>query len=143
MHLYGTFKDIDLAGKVFADSLRMKIDVTNTWYSASDTVVMRPGRIILDDITLRDRDGHTALLNGEVRHRYFHDPSFDFTITKARNFLCYDTNAALNPVWYGTIYGNGSGSLHGVPGFINVMVDMTSAPGSTFTFVLDDSEEAM
>ncbi len=143
VHLYGTFKDIDLAGKVFADSLRMKIDVTNTWYSASDTVVMRPGRIILDDITLRDRDGHTALLNGEVRHRYFHDPSFDFTITKARNFLCYDTNAALNPVWYGTIYGNGSGSLHGVPGFINVMVDMTSAPGSTFTFVLDDSEEAM
>lgn len=143
VHLYGTFKDIDLTGKVFADSLRMKVDITNCWYSASDTVVMEPGLIRLRDITLRDRNGHTALLNGEVHHKYFHDPSFDFTVTKAKNFLCYDTNAAINPVWYGTIYGNGTGSLHGVPGFINVMVDMTSAPGSTFTFVLDDTEEAV
>ncbi|MBP3299702.1 MAG: translocation/assembly module TamB domain-containing protein [Muribaculaceae bacterium] len=142
VHLYGTFKDIDLTGKVFADTLRMKVDVTNTWYSASDTVIMEPGLIKLDDITLRDRNGHTAVLNGEVRHRYFHDPSFDFSVTKARDFLCYDTNAAINPVWYGTIYGNGSGSIHGVPGYISVLVDMTSAPGSSFTFVLDDSEEA-
>lgn len=143
VHLYGTFKDIDLTGRVFADSLRMKVDITNCWYSASDSVIMEPGTIRLRDITLHDRNGHTALLNGEVRHRYFHTPSFDFTVTRARDFLCYDTSPSINPVWYGTIYGNGSGSLHGVPGFINVMVDMTSAPGSTFTFVLDDSEEAV
>jgi len=140
--LYGTFKDIDLTGKVFADPLRMKVDVTNTYYTASDTVVIDPGIIHLKNITLYDRDGHTALLNGEVRHNYFHDPTFDFAITKAQDFLCYDTNSSDNPVWWGTIYGNGSGSLHGVPGYISVVVDMSSAPGSTFTFVLDDHEEA-
>ncbi len=143
VQLYGTFKDIDLTGRVHADSLRMKVDVTNTWYSACDSVIIDPGLINLSNITLRDRDGHTALLNGEVRHRYFHDPTFDFVITKARNFLCYDTGPADNPRWWGTIYGNGSGKMHGVPGYITVEVDMTSAPGSTFTFVLDDREEAV
>lgn len=140
--LYGTFKDIDLRGRVFADTLRMKIDVTNTYYSARDSVIIDPGSIDLHNITLRDRQGHTALLNGSLRHRYFHDPTFDFHITGARNFLVYDTDATMNPRWWGTIYGNGSGTLHGVPGYISVAVDMTSAPGSSFTFVLDDHEEA-
>ena len=140
--LFGTFKDIDLIGRVHADTLRMKIDVTNTWYSASDSVIIDPGCINLTNITLRDREGHTALLNGQVRHSYFHDPTFDFAITDARNFLCYDTDASSGERWWGTIYGNGSGLMKGVPGYIHVEVDMASAPGSTFTFVLDDHEEA-
>lgn len=142
VHLYGSFKDIDLTGNVYADSLRMKIDVLNTYYSVSDSVKLTPGLIRINNVTVKDRDGHTALLNGEVRHEYFHNPSFDFTITKARNFLCYDTNSALNPQWYGTIYGNGSGSMHGVPGFIDIRVDMTTERRSSFTFVLDDMEQA-
>lgn len=142
VHLYGTFKDIDLTGRVFADTLRMKIDVLNTYYTVRDSVRLDPGRIIIKDVTVRDRNGHTALLNGDIRHEYFHNPSFDFAFTQAKDFLCYDTNAAFNPIWYGTIYGNGSGTMHGVPGFIDIRVDITTAPGSAFTFVLSDTEEA-
>ena len=142
VHLYGTFKDIDLTGKVFADSLRMKVDVLNTYYTVRDSVTMTPGNIIINNVKVRDREGHTALFNGRVTHEFFHNPGFDFKFTNARDFLVYDTNAALNPVWYGTIYGNGSGSIHGVPGFIDIKVDMTTAPRSTFTFVLSDTEEA-
>lgn len=142
-HLYGTFKDINLTGKVYADNVKMKIGVTNTEYTASDTVLLTPGKIHLDNITLRDRDGNTGLLNGYVTHEYFHNPTFKFSITNARHLLCYDTNARLNPIWYGTIYASGNGTITGVPGFIDVLVDMTTQKGSTFTFVLDDSEEAI
>lgn len=141
--LYGTFKDINLIGKVYADNVKMKIDVTNTEYTASDTVLLTPGKIHLDNITLRDRDGHTGILNGYVTHEYFHNPTFKFSISNAKNLLCYDTNAKLNPIWYGTIYASGGGTIIGVPGFIDVLVDMTTDKGSTFTFVLDDSEEAV
>lgn len=141
--LYGTFKDINLTGKVYADSVKMLIGVTNTEYMASDTVLLTPGRIHLDNITLNDREGHTAVLNGYVTHEYFHNPTFKFTISDAKDFLCYDTNAKDNPIWYGTIYANGSGTITGVPGFIDVLVDMTTTRGSTFTFVIDDSEEAV
>ena len=142
VRLFGTFRDVDLTGKVFANELNMKIDVLNTWYSVSDTVVLEPGSINIDNVTVYDREGHTALLNGKITHRYFHEPKFDFSFSKAEDFLVYDTNATINPIWYGTVYGSGSGTIHGIPGFIDIKVDVTTCPRSTFTFVISDTEEA-
>ena len=140
--LYGTFKDIDLIGKIYADSLRMKVDYTNTYYTCSDTVSIVPGRIELKDITLRDCEGHTALLNGWVSHRYFHEAHFDFKVSEVDNLLAYDTNEMINPDWYGKVYGSGSCRIHGQPGIVNIRVDMTTAPKSKFTFVLNDAAVA-
>ncbi len=140
--LFGTFKDIDMTGDVYADDLRLKIDFTNTTYSASDSIHIRPGRIELHDITLHDINGHTAMLNGVLTHDYFHLPKFDFRITDARDFLSYNVTSKLNPDWYGTIYGNGGATVKGRPGVIDIGVNMTTAPGSTFTFVLSDRLEA-
>ncbi|MCM1225668.1 MAG: translocation/assembly module TamB, partial [Lachnospiraceae bacterium] len=142
VRLFGTFKDIDLTGKVYANRLDMKIDVLNTWYTVHDSVTLEPGSINIDNVTVYDREGHTALLNGRITHRYFHEPRFDFTFTKAKDFLVYDTNASINPIWYGTVYGSGSGTIHGVPGFIDIKVDVTTCPRSSFTFVISDTEEA-
>lgn len=140
--LFGTFKDIDMEGDIYAEDLRIKIDFTNTWYSATDSIHVRPGRIQLDDITIRDVDGHTALLNGYLLHDYFHRPVFDFEITDAHDFLCYNVSAKQNDLWYGTIYGNGSASVKGRPGLVEIGANMTTAPHSTFTFVLSDQLEA-
>ena len=140
--LYGTFKDIDLIGKIYADTLRMKVDYTNTYYTCSDTVTIVPGRIELKDITLRDCEGHTALLNGWVSHRYFHEAHFDFKVSEVDNLLAYDTNEMINPDWYGKVYGSGSCRIHGQPGIVNIRVDMTTAPKSKFTFVLNDAAVA-
>ena len=141
-HLFGTFKDIDMEGDIFAQDLRLKIDFTNTWYSATDSIHVKPGRIQLDNITIRDVDGHTALLNGYLLHDYFHRPVFDFQISEAKNFLCYNVSAKQNDLWYGTIYGNGSASIVGRPGIVEIGANMTTAPHSTFTFVLSDQLEA-
>lgn len=140
--LFGTFKDIDMEGDVFAEDLKLKIDFTNTTYSATDSIHIRPGRIDLHDITLHDVNGHTALLNGVLTHDYFHRPEFEFHITDARDFLSYNVTSKLNPDWYGTVYGNGGATVKGRPGEINIGVDMRTAAGSTFTFVLSDQLEA-
>ncbi|MCH5246965.1 MAG: translocation/assembly module TamB [Muribaculaceae bacterium] len=140
--LWGNFKYIDLEGNLMADSIRMKIDFTNSWYSASDSVIIYPGLIDLKNIQLRDDEGHTALLNGFVRHIYFKEPSFEFNITDARNFLVFDETEYRNPRWYGHVFANGSAMVKGAPGIVEISCDMTTAPGSTFTFVLSDMEEA-
>lgn len=140
--LYGTFKDIDLMGDVYADDLHIKIDFTNTWYTASDSIHIDPGLIKLDNITIRDTAGKTAKLNGWLRHEFFHNPVFEFNISEAHDFLCYNVNSRLNPDWYGTIYGNGSASVKGHPGVVEIGVDMATAPHSTFTFVLSDRLDA-
>lgn len=140
--LFGTFKDIDLSGDVFAEDLHIKIDFTNTWYSATDSIHIKPGLINLNDITIRDTEGHTARLNGWLKHDYFHSPIFEFNITQARNFLSYNVTPKINPDWYGTIYGNGSASVKGSPGIVEIGVKMSTAPHSTFTFVLSDRLDA-
>lgn len=142
-HLYGTFSDIDLQARLYADTISMKVDYTNVRYSGgSDSIIINPGYIGIKDFTLHDPEGHTATLNGYVKHRYFHDPVFEFKITNARNLLCYDTNAKINADWYGKIYGIGTARISGSPGITGIMVDMQTAPGSTFTFVLNDMEMA-
>lgn len=140
--LFGTFSDIDLTGKILGDSISIKLDYTNTYYHGTDSVILNPGKIVIPSFRLYDRAGNSALLTGELTHRYFHDPSFNFRISDARGLLCYDTNQNMNPDWYGTIYGNGGAVIKGWPGTVAVTVDMTIAENSAFTFVLNDTEAA-
>ncbi len=142
-HLFGTFHDIDMTGRLRADTIAMKLGFTNVTYSAKgDSVVIDPGEIHIPEVTLYDRYGHTAKLSGELHHNYFHDPSFRFMVNDARSLLVYDTNEKINPDWYGTIFGDGNGTIVGYPGTVNIAMNMTTAGNSTFTFVLNDTQTA-
>lgn len=141
--LYGTFKDIDLVGDIYADTIRMRVDYTNTYYSGSDSVILRPGRIDVKNFKLYDKYKNTAMLNGWVTHKCFRQPEFMFKVTDAQNFLSFDTNAAIEEKWYGTIFGNGFCTIDGKPGVVNIGVEMATAPHSHFTFVLTDRVTAV
>ena len=140
--LFGTFHDIDMTGKIFADSVAVKLDYTNTTYHGSDSVYLNPGKIEIPHFRLYDKFGNSAMLTGELTHRYFHDPSFTFRLSDAENFLCYDTSQELNPDWFGTLYGSGSAYLNGTPGITDISADMTVSGNSVFTFVLNDTQYA-
>lgn len=140
--LFGTFHDIDMTGKIFADSVAVKLDYTNTVYHGSDSVILTPGKIDIPHFRLYDKFGNSAVMSGELTHRYFHDPSFTFRLSDANHFLCYDTNSQLNPDWYGTLYGSGSALIRGVPGNTDISADMTILGNSNFAFVLNETQYA-
>ncbi|MDE6457593.1 MAG: translocation/assembly module TamB, partial [Muribaculum sp.] len=140
--LFGTFKLIDMTGDIYAEDLKMKLDFTNTYYTTSDSIHLSPGRISFSDVVLRDSYGNTANLDGWVTHKCFKEPKFEFNVTNARNFLCFDINENLSPTWYGHIFCSGAAHVKGIPGFIDINVDMSTAPQSQFTFVLSDTEAA-
>lgn len=142
--LFGTFKNLDLSGEILAKNLKLKLDFTNTTYTVTDSVHIVPGRISFKNVSIKDSKGKTAKLTGEVKHRYFHDPSFKFKITNAKNMLVYDVpEGHTDDPWFGQIYGNGSATVTGVPGKIDIEVKMKTAPKSTFTFVLSDEERSV
>lgn len=142
LKLYGTFKDIDMIGRAYADSIAIKIGFTNVEYHGSDSVYLDKGHIRIPSFRLYDTYGNSAIFSGDLYHNYFHDPTFEFRVKDARRLLCYDTNAQINPDWYGKIYGNGNASLSGRPGIVSMMLDMQTAPNSSFTFVLNDTQDA-
>lgn len=141
-HLWGNFKYIDFEGDLHADSMRMKIDFTNTWYTACDSVKITPGLIDLKNITLRDEMGHTGILNGYVKHTFFKEPEFEFNITDVNHMLVYNETEKRNPDWYGRVFANGKASVKGAPGWVEITADMSTASQSVFTFVLSDMQEA-
>lgn len=141
-HLFGTFSDIDLTGRINADSVRLLVDYTNVPYVGRDSVILTPGLITIPGMRLDDGLGGTAIFSGELRHDYFHEPKFDFRVSHARNLLCYNTNSSINPDWFGRMYGNGGGYIKGYPGYVGMFIDMAIAPHSVFTFVLNDTEAA-
>lgn len=140
--LFGSFKYIDLEGDIFARDLKLKVDFTNTYYSCTDSIHIRPGSIDIKDVTVYDVYGNSARLNGVVRHKFFKEPEFDFKISDAHNLLCYNVDSKMSPDWYGTVFCNGSASVTGWPGVVNIDVNMTTTAGSVFTFVLSDRLDA-
>lgn len=141
-HLWGTFSDIDMEGDLYVEDLRLKLNFTNTYFLASDSIKITPGTISLKDVTLRDPFGNTAKLDGTVHHEYFRKPTFDFSISDAHNMLVYDETSKQNPDWYGRIFVDGGATIIGEPEVVKIKVEAITAAGSTFTFVLSDMEEA-
>lgn len=142
LKLYGTFSDIDLGGAVHADDVTMLVDYTNVYYSGSDSILFKPGKITIPGMQLYDKYGNSCHLKGLVTHKYLKDPSFDFQITDAHRMLVYDTDSRMNPLWYGHVFCNGTASLKGRPGMISLALNMSTAKDSEFTLVLDETEEA-
>lgn len=140
--LFGSFKEIDMTGDIYAQDLKLKINFTNTYYSATDSIKLRKGVIDIRNVTLHDMNGNTATLNGVVKHTYFKEPVFDFKITNAKNFLCYDVKEKIGEKWHGHINGNGFAHISGEPGVVNILVEMETAPQSQFTFILSDMQNA-
>ncbi len=142
-HLFGTFKDLDMEGDIYAENFGLKLDFTNTVYTVTDSVHISPGNIEFNDVILTDCNGKNARLTGRVGHEQFHNPTFTFEIRDASELLVYDVGEHdTEDPWYGRIYGRGGATVRGVPGLINIDVNMVTEPGSTFTFVLDDREQS-
>lgn len=140
--LYGTFRDINLTGRAFADSFFMRVGFTNVEYNCSDSIYFTKDRIIVPKLTVRDTYGHTGKFEGQLKHNNFRDVSFDFKLSEAKNLLCFDTNRKKNTNFYGKVFASGSGTLQGRPDYVGLMLDLTPAPSSEFTFALNEVKTA-
>lgn len=143
VHLYGNFKLVDLVGDVCAENFALTVGYTNVTYYATDTVRIRPGRITLDGVQVRDESGHTAKVSGELTHNLFQDANFTFHIGDLDNILAYNAGPSLDRSWYGQIRANGSVDIVGSPGHVRISSNVSTAPNSEFTFELTDKENAL
>lgn len=142
VHLYGDFKLVDLVGDVYAEDFALTVGFTNVTYYATDSVRIRPGRIILDRVAVRDESGRTAKVSGELTHSWFQDARFNFHIGELDNILAYDVGPSLDSFWYGKIRANGAVDIKGEPGHVLIEADVSTAPNSEFTFELTDKASA-
>ena len=135
--LYGTFKDIDMTGRLFADTIRMKVDYANTWYAGSDSVFLSPGRIDIPDFRVYDRNGRSATINGTVKHSYSTTRHSSSGLNDAKKPAGL-RHKRENESW---LVRNGvcQRQCHDkrASGIVQVLVDVSTAANSVFTYALN------
>ena len=141
VRLFGTFKTLDLEGRVRA-MIDAKVDVLNTYFQVrNDSIHIRPGEFAFENVRVYDREGHTGQVNGYLRHNHLKNLTYNFDIN-SNNLLMYYSNDPGDLLFYGTVYGTGNVQLNGGNNAMNVNARVTTGPNTTFTYVTGLTAEA-
>lgn len=134
VRLYGPLKQLDILGDVAVNGKASIKPLGTTYTFSNDTVHLTPGTIGFSQFTVNDRDGHQALLNGDITHTHFKNIHFDLHADAeqllAYNFPKMDAGSTIG----GTVWASGQAEMHGRPGEVAIDCDVTPTPGSFFIY---------
>jgi len=102
-----------LDGTVHVLDAQMGIAALGTLYHVVDQdILFNKKGIFFDNMQLSDKDGNTATLSGEIRHKMFKDMQIALNIHTDR-ILAINTPRSTNAVFYGTGYVKGDVAITG------------------------------
>ncbi len=134
LRLFGPLSGMNLEGREKIDYLTLSPRVLNTTYHiTNDSIIFTPGKIHFKNMTLKDANGNSGHINGDVTHRELHDFGFNIGVD-ADNLLVYDWNDRETDTFWGTVIADGSCRLTGSTDELHVNLDMTPRSGSTFVY---------
>lgn len=141
VRLFGSFKELDLEGDVHAN-IDAKIDALNTYFQLNNEHIrIQSGYLDFNGINIHDREGHTGLVQGYLKHNKLKDMTFRFDV-QSRNLLLYDGVDDGNTTFYGRVYGSGNVTVAGGDNVLNVDARITTDRNSEFTYITGYTTEA-
>lgn len=123
VQLLGNFSKVTVEGKAYIEDGGLGINFLNTNYTFTDTIYMKKDLIYFNDIAFHDAKGNTALISGKVVHDYFSNFLYYVNLL-GDNFMLYNATQKLNPMFYGTVFGSGSGVIKGDERAVDINVNM-------------------
>ncbi len=123
VHLFGNFSNVTVEGKAFIQDGSLGINMLNTTYKFTDTIFMKKDLIYFNDIVLSDQHNNIAIASGKVAHDFFRDFKYQVDLS-ANNFLVYNVTKEQNPIFYGTVFGSGKGSIGGDERAVDINISM-------------------
>lgn len=129
VHLHGNFSNVTVEGKAYIEKGLVGISFLNTDYMFSDTVYMKlnPGSdiglIYFNDVAFSDQNNNKAIISGKVVHDYFRDFLYHIDLS-AQNFMVYNATEKQNPIFYGTVFGSGNGTIGGDEKSVDIRISM-------------------
>ncbi len=141
VQLKGTREAPELLGNIELDSVDIEVNYTKTRYSFNkETVKFSPGKIDLGSITLKDQEGRTAILSGDITHHHFDDLFFNISLnTQALQFL--HTTKEDNPVYYGDAVASGKIDFTGPLSDMQMVINATPVKNTHIVLPLTDEED--
>lgn len=140
--LKGPFTDPDLKGNVQIMRTGFSIAYLNTTYGCAHREIrFDKNSISFDNLVLLDQPyGDSAICNGRITHRRFKDWNFDLHIYPKR-FLCLNTVASQNDLFYGTGFASGYAHIYGDQKNVKIDMDVKTERNTQLFIPMDYTSE--
>lgn len=139
--LSGTTSAPEILGSVRLDSVGMKVNYLGTYYTFSnETIQFKPSSIDLGSITLHDKDGNNAILQGTISHHHLNDLMFNVDLN-TQHFQMLHTTVVDNPVYYGDAEVSGRVNLTGPLKDMRMTVNVSPLKGTHIFLPLSDAAD--
>ena len=129
IHLFGNFSKVTVEGNAYIENGELGINFLNTRYSFNDTIHLKQDLIYFNDLKLKDQKGNLASISGKVVHDYFSNFIY-FIQLDSKNFMLYNATAKTNPIFYGTVFGSGYGTIKGDEASVDIDINLQTQKGT-------------
>ncbi|MCU4155463.1 translocation/assembly module TamB [Carboxylicivirga sp. A043] len=131
----------ELIGGLYINKAFFDVDLLQTTYSMTDSVLFKPDLIEFKGIQLSDRNGKQGSFNGTIRHHAFRNMHYDLRLI-TNNMLVMDTKYTDNPLYYGEVYADGNMSVTGTTKDLVIDIGGRTRENTEFFIPLTDEESA-
>ncbi|MBO7220321.1 MAG: translocation/assembly module TamB domain-containing protein [Alistipes sp.] len=137
----GRGRDADLRGEIHASNLATTVDYTRCRYSAPQAVVkVENNRLIAQNVSLFDKNGHEGKLSLDVSLAHLSNIEYGVDL-QVQNMQVLNTTERDNPMFYGSIFATGTGTIRGDKAGIKMDFVARSDDNSKFYMPLTDNSE--
>lgn len=140
MKVKGSTKDPQLSGKLTVQAKKVRVNYLNTNYSFAAEVDVEPNSFGIENVTVFDQNGNSAVVRGKVYHDKFKNFQLDFDIN-AKKFMVLNTTEAHNKLYYGKAYASGIITIFGYLENMTIDAAVKTERGTQFNIPLSGTSE--
>ena len=131
----GSFSAPDVQGRIRINEGGARLDLLNTFYTFSPTLILSDNLITLEPFSMTDTLGQSASVTGNIKHQHFKDFLLDIHMFPT-NFLAMNTQPSRNSAYYGTVFASGTIDIIGSLSDIDINIEARTQKGTFITLPL-------
>ncbi len=135
----GAFDSPSIDGDIKLQKAQLTVNYLKTTYIIDDEVTVNNSAITLDNLVLKDLEGHTGTANGTVDLKNIDNPNIQVEL-EAKGLMALNTTSKDNAVYFGKAYGTGKFSFKGPTNDMFIDIDAKTEKGTVFSLPLNSAE---
>ena len=135
----GNFEQPLINGNIQLDKAQLTVNYLKTTYIIDDEVSVENSAIGLNNLVLKDLEGHTGTANGTVDLKNIDNPNIQVEL-QANGLMALNTTSKDNAIYFGKAYGTGKFSFRGPTNDMFIDINAKTEKGTIFNLPLNSSE---
>jgi len=135
----GPFDEPLINGNIELDRAQLTVNYLKTTYVIDDEVNVENSSIALNNLVLKDLEGHSGTANGTVDLKNIDNPNIQVEL-QANGLMALNTTSKDNAIYFGRAYGTGKFSFRGPTNNMFIDIDAKTEKGTVFNLPLNSSE---